>query len=62
MNQELSGSIEGIGVVITENDEGFIEIVSVMENTPAERAGLEAGDIFVTVNGEAVADLTYLEL
>jgi carboxyl-terminal processing protease len=62
VNQELSGSIEGIGVVITENDEGFIEIVSVMENTPAERAGLEAGDIFVTVNGEAVADLTYLEL
>lgn len=62
VNQELSGSIEGIGVIISENDAGEIEIVDVLEGTPAERAGLQAGDIFVGVNGEDVSDLTYLEL
>jgi len=62
VNQELSGSIEGIGVVIAENDAGQIEIINVLENTPAQRAGLQSGDIFVGVNGEDVSDLTYLEL
>ncbi|MCL4255472.1 MAG: PDZ domain-containing protein, partial [Anaerolineae bacterium] len=62
VSQNLSGSIEGIGVVISENDEGLIEIMSVLENTPAQRSGLQAGDIFVTVNGEDVTGLTYLEL
>lgn len=62
VNQELSGSIEGIGVIISENDAGEIEIMDVLEGTPAERAGLQAGDIFVGVNGEDVSDLTYLEL
>lgn len=62
VNQELSGSIEGIGVIISENENGEIAIVDVLEGTPAERAGLQAGDIFVGVNGEDVTDLTYLEL
>ncbi len=62
VNQNLSGSIEGIGVVISENDDGRIEIMNVLNNTPAQRAGLQAGDIFVTVNGEDVTGMTYLEL
>lgn len=63
VNTDLSGEIEGIGVVITETEEGNeIEIVSVLDNTPAAQVGLEPGDVFVVVNGEEVFGLTYLEL
>ncbi|RMG75200.1 MAG: S41 family peptidase [Chloroflexi bacterium] len=63
VNNDLSGEIEGIGVVITETEDGNeIEIVNVLEGTPAEAAGLQPGDVFVIVNGENVYGLTYLEL
>lgn len=62
VNENLSGSIEGIGVFISENDEGRIEIMNVLPNTPAQRAGLQAGDVFLTVNGEDVTGMTFLEL
>lgn len=63
VDSSLSGQIEGIGVVITENEEtGEIEVVNVLEGTPAERAGLEEGDAFIEVNDEYVVGMTYLEL
>lgn len=63
VDSNLSGEIEGIGVVITENeDTGEIEVVNVMEGTPAEGAGLQEGDVFVIVNGEDAIGWTFLEL
>ncbi|MFW5748886.1 MAG: S41 family peptidase [Chloroflexota bacterium] len=65
-NNDLSGEIEGIGVVITEVEGDdtslIIEIVEVLADTPAERAGLQAGDVFVAVDGENVVGLTSMEL
>ncbi|MFO7323352.1 MAG: S41 family peptidase [Chloroflexota bacterium] len=63
INQELEGEIEGIGVVIrTIPDTGEIEIISVMLDSPAERAGIRQGDIFFAVEGEDVSAMTQLEL
>jgi carboxyl-terminal processing protease len=63
VDSSLSGEIEGIGVVITENEEtGEIEVVNVLQGTPAEEAGLEEGDAFIEVNDEYVVGMTYLEL
>jgi carboxyl-terminal processing protease len=63
LNDDLSGAIEGIGVVIRslEND-GGIEVVNVMEGTPAASAGLRIGDIFNHVNDDDVTSATQLEL
>lgn len=59
----LSGSIEGIGVVI-EGIEGTgeIQVSNVLRNTPAEKAGIRVGDVFLTVNDEDVVGLNFLEL
>ncbi len=63
VDANLSGEIEGIGAVVSLNEETQeIGIVNVLEGTPAEAAGLREGDIFITVNGEDVAGFTTLEL
>ena len=49
-NQQSGGEFFGIGVNIAEK-EGEVYVVSVMEGTPAEEAGLEAEDQFVTIDG-----------
>ncbi len=49
--EEMEGQFVGIGVVITINDNEQIEIVSVMDGSPAKKAGLEPGDIINRVDG-----------
>jgi len=63
LNNDLSGEVEGIGAeVIADVDTDEIRIVNVLDGSPAKAAGLQAGDVFVRVNGEDVSKLTQLEL
>lgn len=56
--QELtSGQFSGIGVRL-ETRHGRFEIQSVIPGTPAQRAGLRAGDVIVSVNGRKLSELT----
>lgn len=49
------GSFGGIGVYVSAEDDGFITIVSPIEDTPGARAGLKAGDKILKVDGETVS-------
>ncbi|MZQ74618.1 MAG: PDZ domain-containing protein [Peptoclostridium sp.] len=49
------GSFGGIGVYVSAEDDGFITIVSPIEDTPGARAGLKAGDKILKVDGENVS-------
>ena len=49
--QDTEGSYEGIGVYITAGDDNKIIIVSPIEDTPAEKAGLKTGDKITRING-----------
>lgn len=60
-NSDLAGQFEGIGVVIRRGDNG-IEVVGVMEGTPAAQAGVRVGDVFVEVDGVDVTRDNNLEL
>ena len=53
-----SPPITGIGVTINKPANDPVEIVRVIPGTPAERAGLKAGDRIMTVDGIDVKDLT----
>ncbi|MGN1387618.1 MAG: S41 family peptidase [Bacillus sp. (in: firmicutes)] len=53
-NEVISSSFEGIGAEITQQDSKIV-IVSPIKGTPAEKAGLQANDIIVSVDG---TDLT----
>ena len=48
----VTGDYVGIGIYMAMNKEGEVMVVLPMEDSPALEAGLEAGDIIVSVNGE----------
>jgi len=56
-NENISSSFQGIGAEVTVED-GRVAIVSPMKGSPAEKAGLLANDIIVSVNGDKLEGLT----
>jgi len=51
------GNFGGLGIVISTNDDGEIIVVSPMDGTPAEKEGIEAGDVIVQINDESAINL-----
>ena len=50
---EAMGNYVGIGIYMIVNyEEGTIEVVEPMENSPALEAGIQEGDMIISVNGE----------
>lgn len=57
---KMSGNSVGIGVYIVQTDDG-IEIVYVMQSSPAMEAGMKKGDVIVAIDGKRIADVGYNE-
>ena len=56
-NTELSGSYFGIGAQIQLIEENKVKIVKIFDDSPAEKAGLKVGDIFVKIDGKSTDGL-----
>jgi carboxyl-terminal processing protease len=56
MQVQTRGEFGGLGIEVTQ-EEGFIKVVSPMDDTPAAKAGIQAGDFITHVNGESVLGL-----
>lgn len=56
LQMDTQGKFTGIGVSITMRD-GFVTVIAPIEGTPAFKAGIEAGDKIVKVDGEPTKDL-----
>jgi carboxyl-terminal processing protease len=57
MRFQTRGEFGGLGIEVTQQD-GFVKVVSPMDDTPADQAGIEAGDYITHVDGETVLGLT----
>lgn len=57
---ETGGEFGGLGIEITIQD-GLLTIITPVDDTPAFRAGLQAGDRIVKIDGELTRDITLLE-
>ncbi|WP_298677181.1 S41 family peptidase [uncultured Lentibacter sp.] len=57
MKVQTSGEFGGLGIEVTQ-EEGFVKVVSPMDGTPADEAGVEAGDFITHVDGESLLGLT----
>ena len=60
MQVDTSGSFGGLGIEIT-TDKGFIKIISPIDDTPADKAGIQAGDYITHLNGDSVVDMNLKE-
>ena len=60
MQIDTKGSFGGLGIEVT-LEEGFVKVVSPMDDTPAFRAGVEAGDYITHIDGEPIMGLTLSE-
>ncbi len=49
--QQTAGVYGGIGVIVTPGEDNYITVVSPIEDTPGERAGLKTGDKILKVDG-----------
>ena len=50
--EHTKGVYGGIGVIVTPGEDNLITVVSPIEDTPGEKAGLKTGDKIVKINGE----------
>ena len=57
----LRGSFDGVGVQVDQRD-GVLRVVAPIEGSPAEQAGIRAGDVIRAVDGKTVKDLTLQEV
>lgn len=57
MQVQTKGEFGGLGIEVTE-DKGLIRVVSPIDDTPAFRAGVKAGDIITALDGKTVLGLT----
>lgn len=57
MRVQTRGEFGGLGIEVTQ-EEGFVKVVSPIDGTPADEAGMESGDFITHVDGESVLGLT----
>jgi carboxyl-terminal processing protease len=54
IRESYSGEFEGIGAYVEEAPQGGVFILRVFDGSPADQAGIKAGDVVVGINGEDV--------
>lgn len=60
MREQTRGEFGGLGIEVTQ-EEGWIKVITPMDDTPAFNAGIEAGDFITQVDGESLLGLTLNE-
>ncbi len=60
MQVETSGEFSGVGIEITLK-KGRLTVVSPIEGTPAQKAGLKAGDTILEINGNSTQDISIMD-
>ena len=52
--EEALGNYSGVGIIMMQDDNGYILVTNVIKDGPAEKAGIKQGDYIVGVNGESI--------
>ncbi|HAE62343.1 MAG TPA: S41 family peptidase [Eubacteriaceae bacterium] len=60
--EQLEGSYVGIGVVVTMSEDDHVTVVSPIEGSPGQKAGLASGDIITAVDGKGIKGLNLEEV
>ncbi len=60
MRTQTKGEFGGLGIEVTQED-GYVKVITPMDDTPAFEAGMEAGDFITAVDGKSLLGLTLNE-
>ena len=62
MNEETTGQYVGVGMLVGEAADGDLRVLRVFRDSPAEKAGIEAGDALLAIDGARVGGDTPMGL
>ena len=60
MNIETKGEFGGLGIEIT-MESGFVKVITPIEDSPADKIGIKAGDYIIKINDKQVKGLTLMQ-
>ncbi|MBI2707403.1 MAG: S41 family peptidase [Proteobacteria bacterium] len=60
LTEQTKGEYGGLGMEVT-MENGLVKIISPIDDTPAKKAGLEAGDLIVAIDKKPISGMTLLE-
>ena len=60
--EKMANAYVGVGVSITQREDGYINIVKVEADGPAAQAGIQPGDLLIAVEERDISDLTVSEI
>lgn len=52
LSETTTGKFQGIGVLISPDEDGTVTVISPIKGSPADRAGVESGDKILKINGK----------
>ncbi len=61
LQEDTSGEFGGLGIEVGAGEEGTLKVVSPIDDTPASKAGVQAGDLIVKINGQPTRGQTMTE-
>ncbi|HVX47811.1 MAG TPA: S41 family peptidase [Candidatus Saccharimonadales bacterium] len=57
-NQELNNQFSGIGAELGQDSDGNLQVIAPIAGTPAAKAGLQAGDLITSINGQSTSGMS----
>jgi carboxyl-terminal processing protease len=60
MQVQTRGEFGGLGIEVTQEN-GYVKVISPIDDTPAQRAGVKPGDLITHLNGQSTQGLTLQE-
>lgn len=60
LQEGTSGEFGGLGIEVGYED-GFVKVISPIDGTPAQRAGIKAGDLIIRLDGKSVKGISLME-
>ena len=56
-NEQMTNSYVGVGITVLQREDGYLDIVEVVENGPAFKSGVEPGGIVVRVGEQDISEV-----
>lgn len=56
--EQLGGSFEGVGMELGYNNDKRLVVIAPLKDTPAEKAGIKAGDMILTINKKDITNIS----